>query len=208
MAPDERRAQLLQAALELIAEEGYTGITIEAVAQRVGVTRPVVYSAFENLNDLLVTLLEKHERATMDYVRQAVKDEGDGPGQLIRRAMNGLLTSIAENPAGWRVILAADDSGAPEEVRRRYRRGRANVTQLLANALRESLGPSEVDTELLAEVVITLSARGGTLMLEDPKRYPLERMQTMAESVASSFEDLTAARNLVLADWPASRAAS
>jgi AcrR family transcriptional regulator len=206
MAPDERRDQLLQAALELIAEEGYGGITIEALARRVDVTRPVVYSAFANLDDLLVTLLDKHERATMFHVREAVRDEGDGAGALIRRAMNRFMASIESSPDGWRVILAADDSAAPPEVRRRYRRARANVTEMLADALRESLGDAVVafDTEILAEVVITLATRGGTLMLEDPERYPLERMQTMAESIAFSVDEIAAARKPVLARRPAS----
>ena len=195
MAPEDRRRQLLDAALALIAEHGYESVTIEAVANRVGVTRPVVYSVFANVDELLVTLLDAHEKATLHEVGKAVRDDGQGPGALVRNAMVEFLTSIKASPDGWRVILQAEDSAAPEEVRRRYVRGRAHVTGMLADALGTSLGPAadDLDTEIVADGVVTLAHRGGTLMLTDPDRYPLDRMLGMAELLAAQIDDLAAA---------------
>src|SRR5688572_6393367 len=133
MAPAARRRQLLDAALAIIAEQGYEAATIEAIANRVGVTRPVVYSVFANIDDLLLTLVDRQERRTLAGVEQAVRDTGAGPGALIRDAMQEFLRSIEAAPDGWRVILQAEDSAAPAEVRRRYSRGRAQVTRLLAD---------------------------------------------------------------------------
>ncbi len=197
MAPDERRRQLLDAALGLIAEKGYGAVTIEAVANRVGVTRPVVYSVFANLDELLVTLLDAHEVRTMLEVQKAVRDDGSGPGELIRNAMREFLHSIDASPDGWRVILQAEDSAAPAEVRARYNRGRAHVTGLLAEALATSLGDTAdaIDAEILAEVIVTLAHRGGTLMLADPERYPLDRMLGMVEGLAVSVDELAASRS-------------
>lgn len=195
MAPAERRRQLLDAALAQIAEQGYASVTIEAIANRVGVTRPVVYSVFANVDELLLTLLDRHEARTMVEVNKAVRDDGNGPGALIRNAMHEFLSSIHASPDGWRVVLQAEDSAAPEEVRRRNARGRAHVTGMLAEALRTSLGDAaaDFDTEILAEVVVTLAHRGGTLMLSDPERYPLERMLGMVEGLATSVTELAAA---------------
>jgi len=195
MAPEDRRRQLLDAALALIAEHGYESVTIEAVANRVGVTRPVVYSVFANVDELLVTLLDAHEKATLANVGKAVRDDGEGPGALVRNAMVEFLKSIKASPDGWKLILQAEDSAAPEEVRRRYVRGRAHVTGMLAEALRTSLGPAadDLDTEIVADGVVTLAHRGGTLMLTDPDRYPLDRMLGMAELLAAQIDDLAAA---------------
>ena len=195
MAPEERRRQLLDAALALIAEDGYESVTIEAVANRVGVTRPVVYSVFSNVDELLVTLLDSHEKRTMVGVGKAVSDHGEGPGALVRNAMFEFLRSIEASPDGWKVILQAEDSAAPAEVQRRYVRGREHVTGLLADALRTSLGPAaaELDTEILAEAIVTLAHRGGTLMLADPDRYPLERMLGMADGLAAQIDGLAVA---------------
>jgi len=194
MAPDARRRQLLDAALALIAEHGYESVTIEAVANRVGVTRPVVYSHFANVDELLLTLLDRHEKRTLAEVGKAVRDDGDGPGALVRNAMSEFMKSIEASPDGWKVILQAEDSAAPPDVRRRYVRGRAHVTGLLGEALETSLGPAaeDLDTEILAEGIITLAHRGGSLMLTDPERYPLDRMLGMADLLGSQVDALAA----------------
>src|SRR5690242_13726806 len=46
MAPEQRREQLLDAALSVILEQGYSGVSIEAIARAAGVTRPVIYDHF------------------------------------------------------------------------------------------------------------------------------------------------------------------
>ena len=49
MAPEQRREQVLDAALRVILELGYSGVSIEAIAREAGVTRPVIYDHFANL---------------------------------------------------------------------------------------------------------------------------------------------------------------
>jgi AcrR family transcriptional regulator len=53
MAPAQRREQLLDAALEVVLEQGYAGVSIEAIARMAGVTRPVIYDHFSNLEGLI-----------------------------------------------------------------------------------------------------------------------------------------------------------
>lgn len=190
MAPDERRDQLLEAALRMIAEEGYGSVTIEALARSVGVTRPVVYGVFENLGDLLATLLDRYEQRTMDQITAVMEAEASGPGELVRAATRGSLEAIARHPDPWRAILRADDTAAPREVRRRYWEGRERVRALFQQRLEESLGDAAglCDTEVIAEAVIALSVRAAALVLEDPERYPPERLAGMVEGIAASLE--------------------
>src|ERR671939_1072978 len=78
MAPAERREQLIDAALSVIVEQGYGGVSIEAVARRAGVTRPVVYDHFPNLARLLHALVEREERYSLGELDAVVPEE---PGQ-------------------------------------------------------------------------------------------------------------------------------
>ena len=57
----ERREQLLDAALSVILEQGYSGVSIEAIARAAGVTRPVIYDHFPNLGRLLQAVIEREE---------------------------------------------------------------------------------------------------------------------------------------------------
>src|SRR5579859_3741369 len=72
MAPAERREQLIDAALGVIIEQGYGGVSIEAIARRAGVTRPVVYDHFPNLGRLLHALVEREERISLEQLERVV----------------------------------------------------------------------------------------------------------------------------------------
>jgi len=56
----QRREQLLDAAIDLVDVEGMAAFTMERVAARAEVSKPVLYSHFENRAALLIALLERH----------------------------------------------------------------------------------------------------------------------------------------------------
>src|SRR5437764_11947834 len=75
MPPGQRREQLIDAALEVILERGYAGISIEAIARAAGITRPVVYDHFPNLNLLLHAVIEREERISLEQLADVVPAE-------------------------------------------------------------------------------------------------------------------------------------
>ncbi len=75
MAPEQRREQLLDAALGVILEEGYSGVSIEATARAAGVTRPVIYDHFPNLGRLLYALIEREERYALEQLEQVFPEQ-------------------------------------------------------------------------------------------------------------------------------------
>src|SRR5580698_2814066 len=81
MAPTERREQVIDAALSVIVEQGYEGVSIEAIARTAGVTRPVIYDHFPNLAALLQALIEREENYALAQLAEVVPDTGpaDGP---------------------------------------------------------------------------------------------------------------------------------
>src|ERR1700748_1902983 len=85
MAPEKRREQLIDAALRLIVEQGYEGVSMGAIARVAGVTRPVVYDHFPNLGRLLQTLIEREEAYAMAQLAEVVPSaprEGAPPEQF------------------------------------------------------------------------------------------------------------------------------
>ena len=80
LPPAERREQLIDAALGLIIDQGYAGVSIEAVARVAGVTRPVVYDHFPNLGRLLAALVEREEKYAVAQLEMIVPESpGDHP---------------------------------------------------------------------------------------------------------------------------------
>src|SRR5262249_60618764 len=101
------REQLIDAALEVILERGYARISIEAIARAAGITRPVVYDHFPNLNRLLHAVIEREERISLEQLAQVVPDDpGDQtPAELLTTGVTRFLEAVMNRPAPWRVIL-------------------------------------------------------------------------------------------------------
>src|SRR6476659_7747573 len=74
MPPEQRREQLIDAALSVILEQGYGGVSIEAIARAAGVTRPVIYDHFPNLGTLLRALIEREESCALAQLAEVVPE--------------------------------------------------------------------------------------------------------------------------------------
>src|SRR5688500_17488341 len=59
----ERRAQLLDTALDVVRDEGTDALTLARVAERAGVSKPIAYQHFETRGGLLVALYERMDEA-------------------------------------------------------------------------------------------------------------------------------------------------
>src|SRR3954466_9889877 len=59
MTAAERREQLLDVTKAIVAERGFHAVSIEAVAREAGVTRPLIYGHFGDLNGMLEALVER-----------------------------------------------------------------------------------------------------------------------------------------------------
>jgi AcrR family transcriptional regulator len=185
MAPAQRREQLLDAALNVIVQQGYEGVSIEAVARTAGVTRPVIYDHFPNLGSLLRALIEREEALALEQLSSVVPEsprEGDPPVQLaagVRRFLDG----VASRPNTWRIILLPPE-GTPGIVRDQVEINRATLLDRMERFVRlaaqEQQIPADLDTEICARAVLRLSEEAGRMVLTDPRRFSPERYERFA----------------------------
>jgi AcrR family transcriptional regulator len=188
MAPAERREQLIDAALEVILEQGYGGVSIEAIARRAGVTRPVVYDHFPNLGRLLHALVEREERISLEQLEQVVPTHlGDrDPIEVLADGVRRFLEAVASRPATWRIILLPLE-GTPQVVRDHVETNRARTQERIANIVRWALErpelPDDLDVELTARAIRVLSEDAGRTLLTDPESYPPERYELFVRQV-------------------------
>lgn len=118
MSPEQRREHLIDAALEVILERGYARISIEAVARTAGITRPVVYDHFPNLNKLLRAVIEREERISVEQLAQVVPEEpgDDEPTELLAEGLGRFLEAVTDRPATWRLILLPLEGTPPSSA--------------------------------------------------------------------------------------------
>ncbi len=188
MPPEQRREQLIDAALAVILEQGYSGVSIEAIAREAGVTRPVVYDHFPNLGRLLYALIEREERISLEQLEQVVPEAtGDhDPVELLADGVKRFLDAVASRPATWRIILLPLE-GTPEIVRDHIETNRARTEERIAKLVRWAMKrpelPDDLDIELIARAIRVLGEDAGRRLLTDPKSYPPERFEDFVRSV-------------------------
>src|SRR5579875_2789926 len=143
MAPSERREQLIDAALQVIVEQGYAGVSIEAIARTAGVTRPVIYDHFRNLGTLLQALIEREERIALGQLAAVIPGPqaagSEDPVVLLGSGERRFLEAVRSRPPTWRIILLPLD-GTPSIVREHVQRNRTRVLQRLEQLVRWGAG--------------------------------------------------------------------
>jgi AcrR family transcriptional regulator len=188
MPPDQRREQLVDAALSVILEQGYGGVSIEAIARAAGVTRPVIYDHFPNLGTLLGALVEREERFSREQLERVVPDDpGDSdPVEVLAGSVRRFLDAVTARPATWRIILLPLD-GTPAIVREHVETHRAKILERIERLVRWAINrnelPSDLDVELTARAIRDLGEVAGRMVLTDPERYSPDRYERFVQSV-------------------------
>ncbi len=191
LPPEERREQLLDAALSVIDERGYGGVSMEAIARSAGVTKPVVYDLFGNRGELLMALLEREEERALAQLAAAMPVEpSQDPEELLAEGFRAFLESVVANPESWRLILLPAE-GTPEVVRAHVERGRDEVRRGLAEALEGKVGaaPREgaADVELGAHALVAAAEQLARLVLTDPGAFTIERADRFVRELLAAL---------------------
>jgi AcrR family transcriptional regulator len=103
MTGSERREQLLEIGREVFADKGYEAASIEEIAQRANVSKPVVYEHFGGKEGLYAVVVDREVRSLLDRVTNAL--DADHPRVKLEQAAHAFLTYVQEEPGGFRILL-------------------------------------------------------------------------------------------------------
>ena len=108
LGPEKRRPQVLDAALAIAIESGAARVSIDAIAKRMGVTRPVVYACFPSREALLDALLSREERKLLQGVLAALPSTPPifKPERLVIHGFQALLRVVLENTGAWELVFS------------------------------------------------------------------------------------------------------
>ena len=117
LGPERRRPQVLDAALAITATSGVAAVTIGSVAERLGVTRPVVYSCFADPVELIKALVNRERDLMLEGLLEALHTaRGDYPQAAFVDGFSALLSVVEARPDTWRLIFAANPDSAVAEM--------------------------------------------------------------------------------------------
>jgi AcrR family transcriptional regulator len=100
----QRREQLLDVGRQVLAAKGFDGTTIEEIAHRAGVSKPVVYGHFGSKEGLYAVVVDREMKQLLDRITTALFG-GTHPRELLERAAGALLDYIESSSAGFRILV-------------------------------------------------------------------------------------------------------
>jgi AcrR family transcriptional regulator len=128
---------VLDAALSIAIERGVPAVTIGAVAERLAVTRPVVYSCFADRVELLHALLDREYDILLKQATAALPHgRREGDEAVFVAGFQALLAAVDRRPDSWRLMMNADPDPAVAE---HFKHGRAAIANQFAKLLRPTL---------------------------------------------------------------------
>ncbi len=117
----EREQQILEAAEAVFAARGVKAASMEEIAERVGVTKPLLYEYFGSKDGLVVACIRRARAELLDRTWQAV-EHAETPEERMRLGVLAFFEFIADHAAAWAVVreeaaISGEAVAAVEEVR-------------------------------------------------------------------------------------------
>ncbi|NIJ10593.1 AcrR family transcriptional regulator [Saccharomonospora amisosensis] len=103
MTGTERRQQLLNVARELFAEKGFDGASIEEIAHRANVSKPVVYEHFGGKEGIYAVVVDRETQSLLDRMVSTL--HGGHPRAMLEQAAVALLSYVEDSHDGFRILV-------------------------------------------------------------------------------------------------------
>jgi AcrR family transcriptional regulator len=148
----ERRAQLLDSALEVFVAQGYHAAAMDDIAERAGVSKPVLYQHFPGKLELYLALLDAACDDVIDNCRQALAATHDNKTR-VAAAMAAFYAYVAADGGAFRLVFESDLTSEPA-VREHVERVTTECAAMIADVIHDDTGlPGEASRLLAVSLV-------------------------------------------------------
>lgn len=151
--------QLIDAAIDLIAERGYVGMSVDAVCRRAGIVKSGLYWNFGSKEGLLAAVVDRVATEWIEDIRRSVYQQGDALERL-DRTLSEMHRMMRERPESLRVLLVVllERSSVDPSTREVLERFFVSARETMAQGIIDTLGPcmAKRDVELVAELWLAM----------------------------------------------------
>ena len=148
----ERRAQLLESALEVFVAHGYHAAAMDDIAERAGVSKPVLYQHFPGKLDLYLALLDASCDTIIDNCRVALSATADNKLR-VQATIEAFFEYVAGETGAFRLVFESDLTNEPA-VRGHVERVTTECAEMIAEVIHDDTGlPGEASRLLAVSLV-------------------------------------------------------
>ena len=172
-----RRKQLLGAAQEVFVAQGYHAAAMDDIAERAGVSKPVLYQHFPSKHELYLALLDQHAERLVDRVREALASTTDNKARVaasVAAYFDFVDGEGTEGEGAFRLVFESDLRNDPA-VKARVEAMTQGCVDAIAETIAHDTGYRAEEAQLLSIGLSGLMEVGARWWLTSPDRIPKER---------------------------------
>ena len=178
---DERRAQLLAAALEVFTAAGYHSAAMDEIADRAGVSKPVLYQHFPSKLDLYLAVLDTHIDSLVFAIQRAIQSTPDN-AKRVQATIAAYFDFIEAEGEAFRLLFESDMNVEPA-VRERLNRMTYDCAAAVSAVISLDTGLPQEAAMLLGVGLIGSAQVTARHWLERDSKLTREQAQTLATNI-------------------------
>jgi AcrR family transcriptional regulator len=186
MPRDERRAQLLAAATDVFVNNGYHATVMDDIAERAGVSKPVLYQHFPGKLELYLALLERHTDELVRRVLAAIEETHDN-WQRVRNAVGAYFDFVDGDGEAFRLVFESDLRNQPA-VQSLVEQANTVCVEAIAQAVVVDAGLDTDRAWLVAVGVVGISEHSARYWLT--RRHEVPKEEAVALTAALAWKGL------------------
>ncbi len=171
------RRAILDAALELSAERGFSSVSLRAVAHKAGIAPNSFYRHFSDMEELGLSLVDEIGMSLRQLIRQARRGIASAGGQsVVRNSIECFMALADANPNLFRLLLG-EGAGSTPTFRRAISKEIQRFTEDLAGDLvlaAQATNRPIFNVDLAAEAMVTIAFNQGAAAID---LSPEERLE-------------------------------
>ena len=177
-----RRRQLLGAAQEVFVAQGYHAAAMDEIAERAGVSKPVLYQHFPGKLELYLALLDESVEGLVAIVRDALSSTTDNK-QRVPATFQAFFDFVSSSGEAFRLVFESDLSNEPE-VRARLNRTMHACADMISQFISEDAGLSDEEAHLLGMALVGMAQVSSRYWLSTDRAIPKEAAEQLLARLA------------------------
>ena len=177
-----RRKQLLAAAQQVFVAHGYHAAAMDDIAERAGVSKPVLYQHFPGKLELYLALLDTHCDAIIAKVRSAMLATPDNK-ERVKGAVQAYFDFVDHESEAFRLVFESDLVNQPE-VRERVDGVTLACAEAISEVIQDDAGLPKDQARLLAVGLVGMAQVAARYWLADDGAIPRDAASRLLASLS------------------------
>jgi AcrR family transcriptional regulator len=177
-----RRRQLLDAAMEVFVARGYHAAAMDEIAERAGVSKPVLYQHFPGKQELYLALLDESVERLIEAVVAALRSTTDNR-QRVNATFAAYFGYVAEHSGTFKLVFESDFTNEPA-VRARIDAADKLCADMISQVIKEDAGLADDEAHLLSIGLLGMAQVSARYWLSTLGSIPREAAEQLVARLA------------------------